>query len=154
MTFNAGEKAQGNLPRRNTCLTRSRIKINQTGTFILTEMFLFFVFLNPAGSQDERAQTHLRAWIRFTKKEFKLQADTDPAGCYGPRRSVCSPSGSSRSKRLQTRWSSKPPEPPWPRQTGSLQRGPPSQGPGQNQRATVRASTKTKKDFNNYFHFS
>lgn len=54
--------------------------------------------------------------------------DTDPAGCCAPRRSVCSPSGSSQSKPQQSRWSSTPPERLPRQQTASRQRRPPSLG--------------------------
>lgn len=63
--------------------------------------------------------------------------NTDLTECCGPRRSVCSPLGSSQSRHQRTRWSSTPPEPLSHRQTGSLQRGPPSPGSLRTQRATA-----------------
>lgn len=63
--------------------------------------------------------------------------NTDLAGCSGPTRSACSPSGFSQSRRRRTHWSSTPPERPSPRQTGSPQTESPSRGPGQTRRATA-----------------
>lgn len=68
---------------------------------------------------------------------FNWLMNTDLAECCGPRRSVCSPLGSSQSRHRRTHWRSTPPELLSHRQTGSLQRGPPAQGPLQTQRATA-----------------
>lgn len=84
-------------------------------------------------------QEHIQA-VYISSQLICLVIDTNPAGCCGPTRSVCSLSRSSQSRHQRSRWRSTPPALRRGRRTGSQQTGPPSRR--QSQRATASTNRR------------